>query len=135
RGAEVARGAGFSGLTLRALGMLTELKATVADDDASWRIAQGGLKQFWQGGFPAIRGYQFYGSIGYTAENAQQWQLATALNLQAVALASQTDNKSIEAMARYLLAGDALMAGDQSLAAKQLERAEMLFAVLPQTES
>jgi len=135
RGAEVARNAGFGILTLRALGMLSELKATVADDDASWRIAQRGLKQFWQGGFPAIRGYQFYGSIGYTAENAEQWQLATALNLQAVALATQTNNKSIEAMARYRLAGDALMAGNNSLAAKQFERAEALFAALPETES
>jgi CHAT domain-containing protein len=135
RGVSIAQGSGFEVLTLRALGLLAELKATIADDDESWRLANRGLEQFWKGGFPAIRGYQFYGSLGYTAENAQQWQLATALNLEAVILASQADNKSIEAMARYRLGGDALMAGNTALAAEEFQRANALFAALPQTDA
>ena len=114
RGIAIAQSAGFEILTLRALGMLTELKATVADDAVSWHLAQTGLKQFLSGNYPPLVGYQFYGSLGYTAENAGQWQLATALNREAVILAAEGENRSIEAMARYRLGGDALMAGDMN---------------------
>jgi CHAT domain-containing protein len=135
RAVAIAQRAKFEVLALRALGMLTELKATIASDDDSWQLAQIGLEQFWRGGFPALRGYQFYGSLGYTAENAKQWQLATALNLEAVRLIAQTNNKSVEAMARYRLAGDALMAGNTALAATEFQRANALFAALPQTDA
>jgi CHAT domain-containing protein len=131
----VARNAKYSILELRAMGALTELRATVRDDDAAWRLARAGLEQFWQGGFPAMRGYQFYGSLGYIAEDAKQWQLATALNLQGAMLAAETDDRLVEAMARYRLAGDALMARDSSLAATQFQRANALFAGLPQSEA
>jgi CHAT domain-containing protein len=131
----VAQNAGYSILELRALGALTDLKTAVNDDDEAWRLASEGLQQFWQGGFPPIRGYQFYGSLGYTAEDAKQWRLATALNLQTVILAAATENKSVEAMLRYRLAGDALMAGDSALAATQFQRANVLFASLPQSEA
>lgn len=131
----IAQNAEYSILRLRALGALTDLRTAVNDDVQAWRLASEGLQQFWQGGFPPIRGYQFYGSLAYTAEDAKQWRLATALNLQTVILAAATDNKSVEAMLRYRLAGDALMAGDSALAATQFQRANALFAGLPQSEA
>ena len=131
----VAQNAEYSNLRLRALGALTDLKTAVNDNDEAWRLASEGLQQFWHGGFPPIRGYQFYGSLGYTAEDARQWRLATALSLQTVILAAATDNKSVEAMLRYRLAGDALMAGDSVLAATQFQRANALFAGLPQSQA
>jgi CHAT domain-containing protein len=135
RAAAIAQRVGYEVLALRALGMLAELKATMRDDEDAWRLAQDALRQFWRGRFPPMRGYQFYGTLGYSAEYAAQWQLATALNVEAVGLAAQTGNISVEAMARYRLGGDALMAGDTALAARELQRADALFAALPQTEA
>ena len=82
-----------------------------------------------------MRGYQLYAGIAFSVENHKQWYLATALNREANLFVERTDNSSIKAMAYYRLAGDALMSGDNSFAAKQFTKANLLFASLPQTHA
>jgi CHAT domain-containing protein len=126
---------GIQTLTLRGYGLLAELKVTNGNDDEAWAITRQGVHAFWESNFPPMRGYQLYAGIAFSAENHKEWYLAAALNREANSFVEQTDNLSIKAMAHYRLAGDALMSGDNPLAAEQFTKANLLFASLPQTQA
>jgi CHAT domain-containing protein len=125
----------FPTLSLRGYGLLAELKVTNGNDDEAWAITRQGVGALWGSNFQPMRGYQLYAGIAFSAENHKEWYLATALNREANSFVEKTDNSSIKAMAHYRLSGDALMSGDNSLAAEQFTKANLLFASLPQTQS
>lgn len=131
----IARQAHYPSLVLRGIGILAELKATNGNDDEAWNITRDGLSLVNEGSYPPMRAYQLYAGIAYSAERRKEWFVAVALIREANLFVDQTGNFSIQAMAHYRLAGDALMAGDRALAANEFAHADILFAAIPQTES
>lgn len=130
---EEARAWGFPTLVSRGLGLLTELNATNGNDAEAWRIARQGVQIFLSAKLPPMRAYQLYAGIAYSAENHHEWSLAVALNREANFFVEKTANLTIQAMAHYRLAGDALMVTDNALAADEFSKANRLFAGLPPT--
>ena len=130
-----ATGAGMNTLALRGLGLNAELEATAGNDGAAWTLTQEGLQKLSSAPFTAMRGYQFYAGLAFSAEARKQWNVAVALNYEANHFVELTRNNSIQAMAHYRMAGDYLMAGDRVRAAEEFKISSALFAQLPQSDS
>ncbi|PYT26208.1 MAG: hypothetical protein DMG58_22915, partial [Acidobacteria bacterium] len=80
-----------------------------------------GLKLFWAASYPSMPAYQFYTEMAMTAENAGQWNLAVAMNREAVRAVSSSPNHTVEALARFELGKAATMAGALAEAKEALD--------------
>lgn len=134
-GIDIATSAKLEVLRLRGLGMNAELDAATGFSKPAWSTTMTGLDEFWAGHFPPIRAYQFYAGIAYAAERSQQWDLAAALNREALPFITATPNKSVQAMALYRLGTDELMAGETGNSSLHIQQADALFALLPRSNS
>lgn len=126
---------GLNTLALRGLGLNAELEATAGNHEAAWTLTQEGFQKLSSGPFTAMRGYQFYAGLAFSAEARKEWNVAVALNYEANYFVDLTRNYSIEAMAHYRMAGDYLMAADRVRAAEEFKTSSALFAQLPQSDS
>ena len=135
RATETAGKSHYPVLKLRGLGFSTELHSTIGNFTEAWKFGLIGLGAFTADVFPPMRGYQFHAALTYAAERKSQWYLATTLNQEAVQYASSSQNHSIEAMARYRLATDALMAGEKNLSESEFIASGDIFAKLPPSEA
>jgi CHAT domain-containing protein/cytochrome c-type biogenesis protein CcmH/NrfG len=124
----------YGTLYLRSLGMAATMNTDVGNSVAAWSLNQNGLREYWSGEYPFMRAYQFYSDLVSTAEELGRWQLALALNREAVKMIVMTSNRSGEAVARYRLATAASLAGATGEAVEEFLRAEQLFAGLPQNQ-
>jgi hypothetical protein len=98
----------------------------------SWASNLAGIRKYWSGPYPPIRGYQFYGDLAEDAESVSHAYVARSLWIEAIAAIALTTNRSGEAMARYRLATVSLMTGDTSTAESEFRTASKLFGTLPQ---
>ena len=70
---------GYEGLSLRALGFLTEPYVAADSRLTLWRRDQQGLRRFWQQPLPALRGYSFYYTLSDSAQKAGDIQTAVVI--------------------------------------------------------
>ncbi|MFN0167402.1 MAG: CHAT domain-containing protein [Bryobacteraceae bacterium] len=120
-------------LELRALGIAAFISTESGNTPAAWTRTVEGLRVYWEGGYPPVRGFQFYAEMTALAERREWWRAALAARQQAVRLISLTPNTAVEAMQRFGLATAATAAGEAQLAASEFVRAEQLFASLKDT--
>src|SRR6185312_5809574 len=73
------QGTGYEGLSLRALGFLTEPYVAADSRFTLWRRDQKGLRTFWQCPLPALRGYSFYYTLADSAQKAGDIQAAVVI--------------------------------------------------------
>jgi len=124
----------YGTLYLRALGIAASVQSGEGNEAQACSVDREGLKRYWQGSFPPIRAYQFYVDLEFPAETALRWNLALALDQEAVSSIALTEQHLGEAFARNRLAKAAVMAGNIDLAAAQFTQANRLFGALPETE-
>jgi CHAT domain-containing protein/tetratricopeptide (TPR) repeat protein len=122
---------GFEVLYIRGLSFLSDFAADKGDRGLAWKHAQAGLERFWNGRFPAIRGYALCASLGYLAEDSDQGWVAMAFWSQAVQLVGETANRSTEGLARYQLAAEEIAVGKRAEADQELRKATRIFSSLP----
>lgn len=125
----------FDGLALRALGLAETVDIMSGNDQTGWTEALRGLVQFWSGSHAAIRGYQFYSDLTLWAETAHYPSLAFALARESVSLADDQPNLMTRALAHYLLAVDAIGAGQPKEARTHFLIADQIFHVFPENVS
>ena len=121
----------FEVLYMRGLSFSTDFAADKGDRGLAWKQAQAGLERFWNGSFPAIRGYALCASLGYLAEDSDQSWVAVAFWSEAVRVVGKTANRSTEGLARYQLAAEEIAVGRQAEADKELRKVTRIFSSLP----
>jgi len=125
----------FGVLYLRGLSFDIDFAADKGDRDVAWSTGERGLKQFWDGIFPSIRGYALCASLGYVAEDSQQPWVALALWSDAVPLIEKTGNRSTEGLARYRLATQEMLLKRNIEAKQELAKTNYIFSSLPRTQA
>jgi CHAT domain-containing protein len=121
----------YGTLVLRALGMQASFATAEGALQPSWSLNTQGLELFWKGNFPGERGFQFYSELELTAEKDGLWNLAAALQREAIGMLDQTDREDFKAMAHFHLAGIYEMLGNSGLAKEEFDRSYALFKDLP----
>ena len=126
----------YSVLQLRAASFKTSGRRMEGQLNTFWTEIQKELAIFWSGSFyPLARGYQLYGDLEFAAEEAGEWQLAEALQREALSLIQENPREDVKAYAHFRLAAAAEMAGDLSLAKEEFKVAHSTFQQLPATEA
>ena len=126
---------GYGVVSLRALGLAAALHTEQGNTPAAISLDREGLARYWDGVYPPIRAYQFYSDLGFHAEKLAQWNFALILAKEAVASIALTPQRLGEASARHRLAKTAVQASNPTLAIAEFDRAQHLFAALPQTDA
>ena len=117
----------YPSLKLRALTLLSAMDSAEGRFQAAFNGDAAGLERFWQGFYPAERGFQFYSDAALTAEQAGFWHLAAVLQGEALSMLAKTNRFDFQAMAHYHLAISLHRAGDPIQAQKQFGEAYTLF--------
>lgn len=117
---------------LRALGIAASFDTSEGRLKQSWSRNEAGLKTFWEGSYPALRGYQFYSALELAAEQAEDWAFVATLQREAVAILEEdTQHLDFKASAHFEMGSVAQMAGDYQTAQREFELAYDLFHQLP----
>lgn len=72
---DVARSHHYPSLELRSLTFLAALYQYMGDASSAWRYSTEGLARFWQGDYPATRGYSLYAALDFVAADTERWSL------------------------------------------------------------
>jgi len=127
-----ARDAGYETLYLRGVGFSAFLETENGNRRMSWSLNRLGLERYWKGLHPPVRANQFYSDLCSDAEEKANWQLALLLAREALKFAIDDGDTSFEAISRYRLANDALMAESIDEGLSEYKKAHRLFENLPQ---
>ncbi len=122
---------GFAKQRLRGIGIRAVALNSMGDWARAWELDLDGLRTFWSGSFPPARAYQFYYTLGNSAQDHGYVLFARALAEEAVEQVARTGNLSTEAMARMRLANLDLSARDEADAKAEVTRVAHLFDRLP----
>jgi CHAT domain-containing protein len=110
---------------------LTATSSTLVGDFAKARKQDfAGLGRFWEGVYPAMRGYQFYSDLTEAAEKSGSWQTAYLLAREAVEMVELTGNRRTEGMAHFRLAMCASLAGLSERSSEEQHRASDILTQL-----
>ena len=101
----------------------------------AWRVAAEGLKQFWDGNFEDVRGYNFYYSLYEMARLRQEPFLQVSIWKDAIPLTETSRDLAQVAVAHSLYANSALATHDPPQALQEFDQASQLFARSPDVEA
>jgi CHAT domain-containing protein len=127
--------AAYPTLRLRALGIAASADTVAGRVAAAWAKNVQGIKQYWEGTAPPLRVQQFYDDLTVSAEELQQWNLASALEEESAHAMSLTADRETEVVVRRHLVKLAIMAGNFDLSRKELRRADDLLVGLSSQQS
>jgi CHAT domain-containing protein len=126
---------GYGGLYLRSVYFIADEKISVGDRSSAWTFSITGLRRYWSGLYPSVRGYNLYGELAYDAGTHDQFNLQVALWSEAIAASGSAKEPLQRATAHELLAHAANAAHQPKLAEQQYIEAARLYALAPQTEA
>lgn len=135
RAMELAQKDGYQGLYLRALSFAAGDKLAIGDQARAWSLAGAGLRRYWSGDLPSMRGYSLYIELDQTAEAAGRPNLQMAVLREALALIDSDKDLLLRAMAHQLMANAALSAHRLKAAQLQFAEAARLFSSAPRNEA
>ena len=105
------------------------------DYAAAWSLATEGLKQFWDGDFADVRGYNFYYSLYETARLKHEPYLQVSIWKDAISLTESSRDLAQVGVAHTLFANSFLATNDSLHALHEFDQASHLFARSPQVEA
>jgi CHAT domain-containing protein/tetratricopeptide (TPR) repeat protein len=130
-----AQQTGYGALYLRAQGFVAGYKFDAGRWSDGWKLANRGLERYWSGRLPAMRGYNLYTEVAYSAETAGQSHLQMAIWREAVAAIDSDPDARLRASAHYLAANAATVAEMPNVAERQYAEAARLYAFAPQDDA
>jgi CHAT domain-containing protein/tetratricopeptide (TPR) repeat protein len=134
QGLRASRRYGYGSLEMRSLYLAAELESNSGNREAAWSSSHTGLQRYWGGRFPLLRAYQFYGELGFLADDAQQWSRSVVFWREAVSVIARTENRWAEAVARHLLGSAAIRSGAHEEAREEFAKSQVLFSGLAQND-
>ncbi len=133
RAMDRAQRSGYGALYLRAAYFTVEDKFDVGDQPAAAALANIGLRRYWAGQFPALRGYSFYVALADAAETVNQPNLRVAIWREGVALLDSEEELLPRGIAYIRMANAAAAARMPQFAEQQYAEAAQLLAAAPRT--
>ncbi len=109
------------------------MDGTTGHSAEAMRILQSGLAEYWQGNYPAYRGYDLYRVFQTVAEDSQLTDLEFATSAESVFMISRTGERQTEAMERLALARIAFSLGRTSVGRDEIRSSTKIFESLPAT--
>jgi len=135
RALQTAEQSGYGALYLRALLGISDLDSVTGNAASAWFLDLRGLSLFWNGNYPAMRGYSIYTDLDTLAASSHLWNLQVAAVQQAIRTLGPDKNELLRAMIHSRLASAAILAGKFDLARDESIEANRLFNSSPQTEA
>lgn len=123
---------GYRNISLSAQDHLSMAAGASGDYAVAWRLATDGLKQFWDGDFADVRGYNFYYSLYEIARLRHQAYLQVSIWKDAIPLTETSQDLAQVAVAHTLFANSSLATNDSLQALHEFDQASQLFARSPQ---
>lgn len=120
---------------MRALSFVAVDAENLGNYTRAWTLNMEGLRRFWAGNYPAIRGHQFYINLAYTEGDTARAYSSVLIHQEALAFISPLQQPSTAIADRFLLVKAQIRAGEMREAATQLQLAEAEFANLPSQET
>lgn len=130
-----AKRANYEALYLLAVGFGIVGNLETGDQTRALNLAGDGLRRFWSGHSPAMRGYNLYDDLAFAAEAAGQPHLQLANWREAIGLVDGDEDLLLRAEAHSMMAKAAVAAEQPQIAGQQYSEASRLYAVAPQTEA
>jgi CHAT domain-containing protein len=132
---QASQAANYRIVNMRAFSFIATLEESIGDRNLAWKMDMQGLRRYWSGNYPVVRGYQFYSELGYVEQAGPR--LYSSVPFQSEALQAilplhflQTIN-----LDRFLLVKAEIRAGEMREAAQQLQIAHAEEAALPEKAS
>jgi CHAT domain-containing protein len=122
-------------LYLRALSYQQGSEFASGEYEASWQDGVEGLRAYWNGHMPAVRGYQLYFYLASAAAEVGDYQLALRLRRASLAEIQLARRPSVEAFVWFDYGRTALLAKEVGEAQRALSTASRLFDALPRDTS
>lgn len=129
-----ATSANYPSLTLRSMSLLSSWDTQEGRFGQSWKINLEGLADFWNGVFPAERGFQLYSDLELASEQVELWHLAYLLQREVLTMINETGRLDFQATAHLHLAIAAAATGATQEAQEEFINADTLFAMLKETQ-
>ena len=117
----------YPSLELRATTFLAELYQYMGDPSPAWKYSTDGLARYWEGDYPAMRGYSLYVGIDLVAEDAKEWFLDAQVLKEASTFIADDPDFELRAIEQHRLANALAMTGDFTGAEESLKKADTLF--------
>jgi len=130
-----AQQARYDALTLRALGLIANSEFLIGNRLDGWKLVGKGLRSYWLGQFPVVRGYNLYNDVAWAADVAGQSNLQLAMWREAAAMIDADKNLVWRAEAHSMMASAAIAAQYPEVAENQYVLASRLYALAPQSEA
>lgn len=128
-GMATARAHRFPILILRATATQTGLYSALGDTHRAWTAAANGLRMFWAGNYPTLRGYNalaLMDEVNYPLDN---WFLEAAILKEAMPLIIGDPRTSMAAVEQARLGDTLMQTGDLEGAASSYRQAERLMSI------
>ena len=128
-GLATARAHRFPILILRATATQTGLYSALGDTHRAWTAAANGLKTFWAGTYPNLRGYNalaLMDEVNYPLDN---WFLEAAILKEAMPLINRDPRTSMVAVEQARLGHTLMQTGDLEGAAISYRQASLLMSM------
>ena len=126
---------GYDGSCLRALLVASVLSTPSTESSSKWTADLSGLRRYWSGAFPRMRGYSFYTDLDALAEKADEPYLEIAILQQAIATLGSDPDIVLRAMVHSKLAAAALQANMPTLSSAEYRQASELFSQAPDSKA
>jgi CHAT domain-containing protein len=133
RAVQLATESSLKTLYLRGICSEALMDGTTGHSAEAMRILQSGLAEYWQGNYPAYRGYDLYRVFQTVAEDSQLTDLEFATSAESVFMISRTGERQTEAMERLALARIAFSLGRTSVGRDEIRSSTKIFESLPAT--
>jgi CHAT domain-containing protein len=127
----LATGHGYSVLRSRSEKTLSGILWAVGDSDGAWRTAVQGLRDYWVGDLPRLRGYNFLTDLDVLAEDKGEWFLQSSVLKEAIPMIAGDPDPVMLAFEQSRLARSLLMTGDLSGAEEHFAEMGRLFKTSP----
>lgn len=135
RSLRLAEAAQYRIASIRVQSFLASEEDSLGDHDEAWALDIDGIRKFWAGHYPAMRGYQFYSNLTYAETETARVYSSVLIHKETLNFISQLHQPSTEIADRFLLVKAEIRAGEMQDAAAQLRIAEAEFAALPSHEA
>ena len=132
RSLQASQDANYGIVNLRAFSFIAALEESIGNREQSWKLNMQGLRKYWDGNYPAIRGYQFYGDLGYTEQASSRLYSSVVFHAEALDAILPLHHPQIANTDRFFLAKAEVRAGETREAERQLELAQAEMAALPE---
>jgi CHAT domain-containing protein/tetratricopeptide (TPR) repeat protein len=126
--------AGYPINHLRAFDFTAALEQSMGNRDLAWKMNLQGLRNYWAGSQPAIRGQQLYTHIAYIEQASDQLYASVLMHRESVSELEPLDYPQLLNANQFLLVRSEIRAGETEEAAEDLEVARRELAALPERD-